>query len=388
MDPVRETWTALQRREGPDFLRWLDETQALRAGFRALANGLLAVLKDQVQTKEQVRELWAAVPAVLSRCNDLNTYSLPGASLAYAWLHLPERYVRTWQALELLVEHCLLPMGKQGVRALDVGTGPGPSAFATHDFYAAMTNYAELSGNGHWNQPPNLTCVESSVPMNSFRHQLAEVLAMYGAPQSVLAMCGNDGEFEPILPNSKPEPLYSGVRKVEDYYYNQQFGYWEYEVRYTLARANAIIRKHRRYRLFTFSNFLTAPSVVDNFRSTLTDILASCQPGSVFFVVGGTGGEYPAVNSTIALLASQAGFSRSVQGMPVSVSDAAMDELVYSEGVHFYHYIKSIAGRLSTDDPNTKKVILHFEGQSARTCSTSSVSAYRKMKRTQVQPTH
>ena len=203
MDAVRETWTALQRREGSDFLRWLDETQALRAGFRALSNGLLAVLKDQVQTEEQVRELWAAVPAVLSRCNDLKTYWLPGAPLAYAWLHLPERYVRTWQALKLLVENCLLPMGKHGVRALDVGTGPGPSAFATHDFYVAMTNYAELSGKGHWHQPPNLTCVESSIPMNSFRHQLAEVLAMYGAPQSVLAMCGNDGELESILPKPR-----------------------------------------------------------------------------------------------------------------------------------------------------------------------------------------
>ena len=34
--------------------------------------------------------------------------------------------------------------------------------------------------------------------------------------------------------------------------------------------------------------------------------------------------------------------------MPVSVYDVAMDDLVYSAGVQFYNYIKSIAGQLST----------------------------------------
>ena len=51
-------------------------------------------------------------------------------------------------------------MGKNGVRALDVGTGPGPAAFAIHDFYVAMVEYSEVTGNPKWRQPSLVTCVE------------------------------------------------------------------------------------------------------------------------------------------------------------------------------------------------------------------------------------
>ena len=89
---------------------------------------------------------------------------MTGAESAYAWIHLPDRYVRTWLALEVLVERCLLPMGKEGVRALDVGTGPGPSAFATHDFYAAMMRYADITGRERWRQPRETEMCRDGMP--------------------------------------------------------------------------------------------------------------------------------------------------------------------------------------------------------------------------------
>ena len=103
---------------------------------------------------------------------------MPGAACAYAWLHLLDRYVRTWLALERLVQKSSLPMGKNGVRALDVGTGPGPAAFAIHDFYAAMVEFSEKTDNPKWRQPAQLTCFEFDGSTNHFRHLLAEILVL------------------------------------------------------------------------------------------------------------------------------------------------------------------------------------------------------------------
>ena len=65
-------------------------------------------------------------------------------------------------------------MGKYGVRALDVGTGPGPAAFAILDFYTAMSEFSEITYRPRWRQPPYVTCVELDRNANHFRHLLAE----------------------------------------------------------------------------------------------------------------------------------------------------------------------------------------------------------------------
>ena len=129
-----EGWTGLQRREGTAVLRWLDREKRLQTGFNGLARGLREILAAETRTATEARCVWNAVPSVFGRCNDPATYRLAGAGAAYGWLHLLDRYVRTWVALEHVLRARLLPMGQYGVRVLDVGTGPGPSAFATHDF--------------------------------------------------------------------------------------------------------------------------------------------------------------------------------------------------------------------------------------------------------------
>lgn len=143
-------WTALQRKEGSDFLAWIKDNQILQKKFEVLANGLWTLLTERVRTADDVRNVWKAVPAVLSLCNEQSTYEMPKAPEAYAWLHLLDLYVRTWLALELLVKESCIAMGDNGVHALDIGTGPGPSGFAVHDFYAAMVKFSEFCGNMKW----------------------------------------------------------------------------------------------------------------------------------------------------------------------------------------------------------------------------------------------
>lgn len=371
-------WMALQRHEGPEVLQWLQDRQELRSRFGALSNALHVVLKDRVRSREDACNIWAAVPAVMRKCNDPRTYNMPGAVLAYAWLYLPERYIRTWLALERLLEQCFLPMGSEGVRALDVGTGPGPSAFATHDFYAATVKFADISGNERWRQAAHLTCVEQAGEMNHLRHHLAEILHGMGGPRDVLAMCGHLTDFQAIRPTGERKELEFQLRNSSDDYYNDRLDEWESAPRYAPDEANHIANTQHRYRLFTFSNFLTKYSTVEHFRPNLEEILADAHAGSVVLVIGGKGGHYPNIYREIGCLARKAGFSRSAEHLSVSCSHADMNDMVHSERVRFYRHLQDLAGGLSDDDPSAKKVKDHCEGEYYHSPPDSAIHAYRK----------
>ena len=166
---------------------------------------------------------------MLRRCNEQAAYEKPGAACAYAWLYLLERYVRTWLALERLLQRNCLPMGKNGVRALDVGTGPGPAAFAIHDFYAAMVEFSEVTDNRKWRQPPHLTCVEFDGSTNHFRHQLAEMLSQQAGRESegVLSMTSALHDFGKLEPTRERKQYFELLRSEEDEYFDDVAGRWD-----------------------------------------------------------------------------------------------------------------------------------------------------------------
>ena len=269
-------------------------------------------------------------------------------------------------------------MGNEGVRVLDVGTGPGPSAFAAHDFYAAMVEFADVTGKKDWRQVPDVTCVESSHGMNHFRHDLAEILAAQGAPNSVLAMCRYITDFRSIHPSRERKQLNKMLRSAYDDYYDPDAGQWESERLHTPEEANYAANTLRRYRLFTFSNFLTTPLTVNCFRENLTDILVDANPGSVLLTIGGTGHQYGEIDQQVATLAKGSGFSRSAGRFLVSSSRIGMDRLVQEEGARFYWKLKALDPCLSADNPYAKNVEADFEGRARSHSPTSAVRAYRK----------
>ena len=368
----------MQRREGIDFLQWLEDRQALRTGLNSLADCLWCLLEEWVRTKEDVEEVWAAAPFVRGRCNDPDTYGMRGAARAYAWLHLLDRYVRTWLSLECLAKQSILPMGSEGVRVLDVGTGPGPSAFAVHDFFAAMVRYSEGSGSESWRQPARITCVESSVRMNHFRHHLAERLFVTGAPKAILDVCNHIPDFQSISPVRERTDLNKRLRDAYDDYYDEHQEEWVSEPSYTPEEANRTANVLHRYRFFTFSNYLTTKSTVDASRQNLIDILSDTQPGSVLLLIGAKGGHYSDIYRDMAGLARDAGFSREAEPGLVSCSDAEMGEMIHEEGARFYRRLRAIAGDLPDGDPIARKVKREFE-EDYVSSPRSAVHAYRKL---------
>ena len=371
-------WTDLQRHEGSDFLKWIKENQTLRKKFDVLANALRTLLQGRIRTANDARDVWMAAPAVLSCCNEQATYQMTGAPVAYAWLHLLDRYVRTWIALARLVEKNCLPMGKYGVRALDIGTGPGPSAFAIHDFYSAMVEFSEVSGNSKWRQPVHLTCVEFDAGTNHLRHHLAEIMYEEGERKSkdVLAMCNALPDFSRFQPTQERKQSSQYLRNQEDEYYDEVANEWTSELRFSPAQANDMAQSLHRYRLFAFSNFLTTPEIVKRFEPNLADSLCDAHPGSVVLVLGGKRGSYPEIYNSVDRLAVTAGFQLKVEGYSVSYACSEVSDRVYKEGQQFYEFLKKLAPN-EFNKEKIRNIKAHFE-ETPRSAPSSQVWAYRK----------
>ena len=377
MNSRRPGWTSLLKQDGPDFLAWVRDEQMLSRRLDILAAALSSLLHGWIRTPEEAHDVWMAVPEVLGRCNEQATYERPGAASAYAWLHLLDRYVRTWLALERLVQSACLPMGRDGVRVLEVGTGPGPAAFGIHDFYVTMVQYSEVRNKPKWRQPSDVTCMEIDPSTNRFRHQLAEVLFQHTQMESknVLSMCSALGDFRNFEPVQERKRFFEILRTDEYKYYDDASEHWHSGQIYLPDEANSIAQSLHRYRLIVFSNFLTTLETVDSFERNLFDALHDASPGTVLLVLGGTGSDYHKIYEYMDRLAKLSRFQLTVEGETVSCSDSEVAYQVYDAGREFYVSLQRLD---QNNDDTTRQVRRHFEGKEPIQFASSEIRAYRK----------
>lgn len=357
----------------------MNESGVLARRFETLAGVLVELLVQRIRTAEDARAVWDATPAVLARCNEQDTYAMPGAATAYAWIHFLDRYARAWLCLEKLVERCCLPMAKHGVRALDIGTGPGPSAFAVHDFYLSLTAYADAVGRKELRQPPEIACVELDPSTNNLRHHLAQYLyeATGRESQAVVALCSAREDFMSISPDGERARLRDSLRWQEDKYYDEESEAWAGDFCYTADEANDIAHALHRYLLIFISNFLTTVASVELFESTIREVLNDACPGTVVVVLGGKGGQYPNIYQHLSSLAVPAGFRLQVCGENVSSSETAVANKVYEVGQQVYQHLQSLAPLVADCAEDIARVRAHFT-TSRESAPISQFWAYKK----------
>ena len=267
--------------------------------------------------------------------------------------------------------------GENGIRALDVGTGPGPSAFAIHDFYGSMTDFSRTLNKSRWRQPLHMTCVEFDGNTNHLRHCLAEIVFEQAQRESegVLAMCHALADFGKLEPTRERRENLQALRNAEETYFDEVAGQWTSESSYLPEEANYIAQSQHRYRLITFSNFLTTVKTVKSFEHNLVDVLCDAAPGTVFLVLGGRAGPYPAVYQYTDRLAKAAGFEMEINDAAVSCTNSEVAGRVFEEGRRFYKFLQRLS---QNNDDATKKVRQEFEEQKQFSFSSSEVRAYRK----------
>ena len=130
-----------------------------------------------------------------------------------------------------------------------------------------------------------------------------------------------------------------------------------------------------RYRLVTFSNFLTTPGIVKSLKPNLVDVLQDTAAGSVLLVLGGRGGRYHEIYEYVDRLSNPSGFELTVQGDTVSCADSEVAGQVYEEGRLFYEILQDLD---HNRDDATEKVHRHFEGEIPDQFHSSEIRAYRK----------
>lgn len=370
------SWNSILSSEGPEFLAWVRKERILSKKFATLSHSLSTLLRGWVQTADDANNVWNAVPKVLAHCDEQSTFELPGAAWAYAWLHLPDRYIRTWLALERLVEGCCLPMGDCGVRVLDVGTGPGPSTFAIHDFYNAMTEFSKKRDNLNWPQPAKVAGIEMAVSTNQLRHFLAEIL--YGQSKSeygsVFEVSPTIMDFKEFQPTIERRQHFQYLRNQTDEFFDEDSNQWVSDTIYLPDEANDIAQSLHRYLLLTFSNFLTTPNTIGQFEPNLIEILKEAAPGTVLFIIGGSSQEYLPVYERVARLAKPAGFQPKICGEPIASSQSGIEGSVFEVGLQICNYLEKLA---PNEEPETKDVRKYFRG-SRSISPNSQLWAYRK----------
>ena len=374
-------WTGLLKREGAEFTEWLRRDQVLSSKFATLASVLSPMLRDQIRTPADARDIWTAVPAVLRCCNDQATYEKRGAAVAYAWLHLLDRYVRTWLALERLVQAACLPMGRDGVRALDVGTGPGPAAFAVNDFYSAMVEFSEAGNKPKWRQLADVACFEFSESINGFRHELAERLhgQSQGDSGNPLSMCIAMEDFERFEPNQARKHYFENLRSDAHEYIDETTGELHSDPVYLPDDANTLAQSLHRYRLVVFSNFLTTQETVDKFENNIAGVLRDANPGTVLLLLGGKEHPYPGIYSRVDRIAALSGFDLRVDSETVTWRGREVEQHVYAGGQNFYQFLQEFG--LNGNDRDQLKVRKHFEDENRIPPPASEIRAYRKSMR-------
>ena len=268
-------------------------------------------------------------------------------------------------------------MGRYGVNALDVGTGPGPAAFAIHDFYSSMMEFSGAHGNPQWQQPANVTCVEFDQRTNHLRHLLAETVFEKGQriSEGVLALCFALSDFGKLEPSRERKEYLRYLLNSEYTYFDEERNQWESYLEYLPDEANAMAGSLHRYRLITFSNFLTTVKAVKRFEPNLSDVLRDAQPGSVLLVMGGKKGPYPEIYRFVDELAKPSGFKRRVAAVTVSCSESKVAESVFDQGRQFCEYLQGLA---ENNDASTKRVREHFQKRDLPDFPSSEIRVYRK----------
>jgi hypothetical protein len=302
----QKSWRRLMLAHGSQFVQWLGTSGYRWLCFDRMATTLEQYLlnwslrTDSPTFKLDAEAFLCQLPRVLSRCDE-PIYDDPWTADAYAYIHLLERYRRFWRALELLVDAAALPMREKPIHVLDVGSGPAPALFAVYDFYSGLRTFASEMGiaefaisalEGH--------AIESSAAMHHIVHLMSEIGRLAVGTRVPLP------DFEGFDP---PAARWHVRSKIATYMRDLEDAS-EAEISRELATHPAEWMDSYRYNVCVFSNFLTQPTQLTQYRNELEQVVRALRPGGIVVIVGGTGKQYPGIFSQLDDLASSLGIKR------------------------------------------------------------------------------
>jgi SAM-dependent methyltransferase len=247
---------------------WIDNGDFLYKRFAVLSRLLERYIIHRVLVSKEAAETVArSFSDVLSRCDKIS-YEEPGQVPAYAILHFLDRYHRFQLILREAIHQRFLPLPKDTLRVLDVGTGPGPALFALSDIYALIDEFAQAR------DLKTLTNVD-------YRPDYAEL------SQAFRQWLHHFTEFV----NENTE----GTKWVVPYhtgsftdFHNIEFNRYESKLAFSSERGLSVRLQKRRYRfnVVILSNFITTEDAANQYREQLYQSALFLRNRGLLLVVG------------------------------------------------------------------------------------------------------
>ncbi|MDP3104324.1 MAG: hypothetical protein Q8M95_06925 [Candidatus Methanoperedens sp.] len=295
-----QSWRHILLTDGARCLTWINETEARIIKLQVIADDLELYLKSVLRKRETCIAFWEAIPNIRNACNDNKTYEKPLAAEAYAYVHFLDKYWRTWDVLMELTEKGALPLGIEGIRILDIGAGPAPTAYAINDFYRLLRDFGnDESIAAFLCQETEVKVIESSPSMCHFIHHFSECTKRRGPFHA------HKKDFALVDPVSERISLRKELQRME--YYDGSVN--EYFDEYSPKEVNEIVQREERYRLVILSNFLTLNETVSKFEPNLRALFSDLRGGSSVIIVGGRGIQYEKIYADLMSIAKSSGLT-------------------------------------------------------------------------------
>lgn len=267
-----------------------------------------AIARTLRQDGEQFTEgeLASKLEAVLTSCDHL-TFDDGAEALAYAGLHLLDRYGRVNQVMEYLIKIGRLPLRMHGTRVLEVGAGPAPALYATRDFYAALLRWPGL-GDIKFAPLATFDTLDRGRSWDSFLHHLSESLmgirdgdlhdGSLGFSRSI-----HDFEGFDVKQRHHQSVAQSAARIFTEF---EDADEWISDAAARQMAYEQGVPEPSAYDMVFLCNFLTQPSMPERFGLELRRLGFSLTPGGLLIVLGATGGTYPDLYSKVRAIAATA----------------------------------------------------------------------------------
>jgi hypothetical protein len=233
--------------------------------------------------------LGAQLPRTRGNCNELY-FKDPNETTAYTVQHLTDRYGRVTEILERLFTAGHLPLRLQQLSVLEIGSGPAPGLYATRDFYADLTLWAETTRQQPEFVPvTRLHALDRGEAWGSLLHHVSEHLMSLrsGLPNSSGPLpfhieYDNLTDFSPIREHRKALDRAAAL-------IFEEFDLADDPIKWSTAQRFAEeggTDKPSAYDLILMCNFLTWEGSVDGFRKELRQLASSLTPGGLLITMG------------------------------------------------------------------------------------------------------
>jgi hypothetical protein len=286
-----------QRARADEWVEWRESSESLaRTRLAALVAAITNVARGHLTAETVADAMVRQFPAVLHSCDSLN-FDGAAETVSYMIWHLADRYGRVTQVVDRLFALGHLPIRLRGTTVLEVGAGPAPALYSVRDYYDDLRTWISSASLGIDAAPTTvLASIDRGPAWSSLLHQLSENLWSLSWPRPETMLPFSIGYAN--LAGFSPRDLHVSAIDNNAGAIEREFEFAGEDISMHAARQFALEDggyPPSAYDMIIMCNFLTNTDLTQRFEAEIAELTRSLTPGGILLVLGGHGGNYPAI---------------------------------------------------------------------------------------------